>query len=283
MFKRIRRKLATATRKRTQRIDVNALPKPRFESASNSVHTPRGSRRSLLSPELRSPREARLAAKRNLFSKLENKSHFKLDRDELWGDDIGERSGPRLTSRENGQEDISPKAQDSLRELEDGGSPGFDAMRFITVQSPHKKILALLLPAAFYQRTQALVHARQDLRAADCELATTAAELQNLVSARSSLDEHDGHEVPGAFFDEDSYADRERRRLLMSTIEKKNGFCRQTMECLEVQKPRLEADFEVLQELFFDGLERAVRDDATADASASEGGDLGKSAVWWTS
>jgi hypothetical protein len=59
------------------------------------------------------------------------------------------------------------------------------------------------------------VHARQDLRAAESDLATTAAEMDNLVVARNELEESDGREVPGAFFDDDAYADRERRLLLM--------------------------------------------------------------------
>jgi len=72
--------------------------------------------------------------------------------------------------------------------------------------------------------------------------------------------------MPRAFFDDDTYTDRERRRLLIATIQKKASFARQTLEYLEAQKPRLEADLEALQEKLFDDLERAVRDDVAANA-----------------
>jgi hypothetical protein len=155
-------------------------------------------------------------------------------------------------------------------------------MKLVTLRKPNNKLQALLLTPTTYQQTQALIHARQDLRAAESELTTTTAELENLVAAKSALEEQDGREVPGAFLDDESYADRERRRLLMSAIERKISFCRQTLEYLGVQRPRLEADFEALQERFFDDLERAVRVDVAAKSSVSDVGNSGKEAVWRT-
>lgn len=82
--------------------------------------------------------------------------------------------------------------------------------------------------------------------------------------------------------DDDAYAEKERRRLLMTTIKKKIRFCELTLEDLEAQKPRLEADLEALQEQFFDDLEQAVRDDLVACASRSKTGGSWKTGVWAT-
>lgn len=144
------------------------------------------------------------------------------------------------------------------------------------------KFQARLLTPIVYQKTQALIHARQDLRAVESELATTTAEMENLVAAKCELEGQDGWEVPGAFLDDEAYTDKERLRLLTATIDKKINFAKQTLEFLKAQRPRLEADFEALQEQYFDDLERAVRDDAAATALASKARSSRKSPVLCT-
>lgn len=64
------------------------------------------------------------------------------------------------------------------------------------------------------------MYARQDLKAIQSELATTAAEMDNLIAAQNELEEQDYREVPVTFLDDDAYADRERRQLLMASIRK---------------------------------------------------------------
>lgn len=153
-------------------------------------------------------------------------------------------------------------------------------MKFITIHTSNQQLQALLLPPFTHQRTRALVHARQDLRAVVSELTTTAAEMDNLVVAQNELEKQNCRGVPGAFLDEEAYADRKRRWLLMTTIEKKIRFCELTLEDHEAQRPRLEADLEALQEQFFDDLKRVVRDDLVACASRSKAGGSGKVGAW---
>ena len=42
--------------------------------------------------------------------------------------------------------------------------------------------------------------------------------MDNLIAAQNELEKQVSREVPGAFLDEDTHADRERRLLLMATI-----------------------------------------------------------------
>lgn len=106
--------------------------------------------------------------------------------------------------------------------------------------------------------------------------------MDNLVAAQNELEEQDYREVSGAFLDDNAYADRERRQLLMATIKKKIRFCELTLEDCEAQRPRLKADVEALREQFLDDLERAVRDDVVAGPSRSKAGGSGKAGAWTT-
>lgn len=213
----------------------------------------------------------------------ENVSHFKFDGDDCGSPDavIRPPPGPKDKEIDDPQCPVSAQSNIDQQEVEDSVI-GDEAAKLITLQTPSRKLRALLLPPCTFQRTQALVHARQDLRAVESELTTTAAELRNLIAAKSELEELDDREIPGAFFGDDAYADRERRRLLMATLERKIGLCEQGLEDLEALRPRLEADLEALQEQFLDDLERAVRDDVATKASISKVEDSGKSCIWWT-
>jgi hypothetical protein len=115
----------------------------------------------------------------------------------------------------------------------------------------------------------------------ESELAMTTAKMQNLVTARSELQEQDEHEVPGAFFDEHSCAEKERRRMLMRTLERKISICREALEDLELQRPHLAAEFDTLQEQHFDDLERAMRDVLAVPSPMINDKDLRQAAVWW--
>lgn len=192
---------------------------------------------------------------------------------------------PPPESKNRGDDNPQPcvKTQSSSRQQEaHNSSIENEDMRFITIQALNQQHRALLLPSFAYQRTRALVYARHDLRAVKSELATTAAELDNLVSAQNELEEQDHREVPGAFLDENAYVARERLLLLMNSVKKKIRFCELTLKDSEAQRPRLEAEFEALQEQFFDDVERAVRDDLVACASRSSAGGSGKAGAGTT-
>jgi hypothetical protein len=276
MFKHIRR--SAAVRRKTRRPEVYGVPNPRFEFTSDEFASPVvDSQRSLLSQELASPPGSRLAAKRGVeivnLAESENVSLLDLDNN-VRKFDIDRFPRQRRTLQESKRESNVAKAQRSTCELEEDASPESETMEFVTVRRASAKAPALLLPPIAYQRSQALVLKRQDLRAVESELATTAAKMQNMVAARSGLEEQDDGEVPGAFIDEDedSYAEREGRRLLMFTIDKKMNLCQQTLDDMEASRVHLEAEFDTLLEQYLDDLERAVRDDLTIDA---------KLAVWW--
>jgi chaperonin cofactor prefoldin len=289
MFKRFKRKLASAAHKRPQRNTVyDVSPRPGFETSSDGSPRPDTCKR-ILSQERGSPPQPGIGAwpdarvKTKKLAKPEDVCHFKLDNDdgESPSLEIGPPPGPKDEEISSPQCPIRAQSNSNQQEVEDSLIKD-EAAKLITLRTPSRKLRALLLPPCTFQRTQALVHARQDLRAVESELATTSAELRNLIAAKSELEELDDSEVPGAFFDDDAYAEKERRRLLMATLERKIGLCEQDLEDLESRRPRLEADLEALQEKFLDDFERAVRDDVAAKASVSKVGDSGKSCVWWT-
>ena len=286
MFNKIRRKLASVTRKRTRDPEGFTRATPGFDSARDAFpwHDPW---RRILPKERRSPPQpgigARTDARVERLTITEQVSNLKLDSDVCKPPGAANRPPPKPKDDEIDDPQGLVRAQSNSHQQEVGESLVEDeTVKFITFQARSQKLRALLLPPCTFQRTQALIHARQDLQAAEPELATTAAEMENLVVARSELEQQDGLEVPGAFFDDDAYADRERRQLLMATIEKEISFWRRKLEYLEAQRPQLEADLEALQEQFLDDLERAVRDDVAAKASVSKTGKSGKSAILWT-
>jgi hypothetical protein len=271
MFKRIRRKLATAPRKRKRDPEVYAVARAGVNFASDESPSPSDPRKRSFPKEHESPPQLRTEefpdAQVKKVAKPMNVSHPQLDSDDRTSPSAAIRPPPEPKDIESDNLQCRGRAQNgSCQQEAEESLTGNEDMKFITLQTGHQKLQALLIPQLTYQRTQALIHARQDLRAADSELATTAAELNNLIVAKSELEEQNDYEIPGAFFDDDAYTDRERRRLLMATIEKKSSFAKQTLEYLEMQKPRLEADLEALQEQFLDDLERAVRDDKAANA-----------------
>lgn len=286
MFKKAKRKLVTATHEAARR--ARAYVAVRHISASSSDGEPLPAPRKRVFPKKRetSPRPGitlkRKAVVKNL-AKPGNASQLDLDSDDRTASCAANRPPPGSKDPEdnNPQPYASIKSSARQQEAEDS-SIGNEDMKFITLRFPTQQLQALLLPPFTHQRTRALVHARQDLRVVKSELPTTAAEMDNLVVAQSELEEQDYPEVPGAFLDKDAYAERERRRLLMTTIKKKIRFCELTLEDLEAQKPRLEADLEALQEQFFDDLEQAVRDDSVACASRSKAGGSWKTGVWAT-
>lgn len=286
MFKRIRRKLAATTRKKAQRAKVYASPKPRLEPASNGSPSPKDSRKSLLPKELQIPQEPKPAANRgedvNHLVKSEAVPFPNLDRGEPYGDDVVNDPRPQASNQEIKHDESLIETPSHPRDPKEENPSESTVMKFITIRNPSRKVQALLLTPLMYQRTRALVHARQDLRATESELATTAAEMDNLVSAKKELEEQDDREVPGAFFDDEAYADRERRQLLRSTIEKRIGSCARALKDLEREKRRFVAEFETQQERHFDILERAVRDDASAKVLPLEVEDPANSAIWWT-
>lgn len=289
MFKRFKRKLASAAHKRPRRNTVyDVSPRPGFETSSDGSPRPDTCKR-ILPQERGSPPQPGIGAwpdarvKNKKLAKPKDVCHFKLDNDDGKPPslEIGPPPGPKDKEIDDPQCPVSAQSNIDQQEVEDTLIE-HEAAKLITLQTPSRKLPALLLLPCTFQRTQALVHARQDLRAVESELATTAAELRNLVAARLELEEHDGLEVPGAFHDDDAYAERERRRLLMSTLERKIVLCEQDLEDLEARRLRLEADLETLQEQFLDDLERAVRDDVSAKASVSKVGGSEKSCIWWT-
>lgn len=286
MLKRIRRKLAAATRRKPPRAEVYAVPKSRLDSASDGSLSPRDSRKPLLSEKFHSQQEPRLSAKRgadsNHIAKSEDVSHLTLHHGEPHGNDVKSYPRPQVATQEIKPEKTLIKSPSHHSELEERDSSESEVMKFITIGKPGREVRALLLTPLMYQRIQALVHARQDLRATESELATTAAELNNLVVAKNELEEQDDCEVPGSFFDDDAYADRERRRLLLSTIEKKIGFCAKALEDLGRERPRCVAGVETQQKQYLDILERAVRDDRSADVLPLKVENPGNSAIWWT-
>lgn len=156
-------------------------------------------------------------------------------------------------------------------------------MRFITLRKPGAKVHAhtLLLTPVAKKRLQTLVLKRQDLRAVESELATTDAKMQNLAAAKNELEEQDERKVPGAFFDEHSYAEKERRRSLMLMIERKISICRGDLEDLELQRPHLAAEVDTLLEQHLDDLERAVRDNVAVPSPMVNTNDRRQAAVWW--
>jgi len=281
MFKRIRRKLAAASRKRKQNAEVYAVARQGFDFASDESPSPGNLRKRIFPQECGSPPQPPDARVQKL-AKPNNVSHLQFENDDRTSPGAAMRLSLEPKDESDDQQcDVQP--QSSPRQQEEQKSlTGNEDMKFITLETPRQKLQALLLPPPTHQRTQALIHARQDLRAADSELATTAAELENLVAANSELEEQNDFEIPGAFLDDNAYAHRERRRLLMATIEKKTSFARQTLEYLEAQKSRLEADLEALQEQFLDDLERAVRDDTAANVLGAKVEGPGKSAFLWT-
>jgi len=288
MFKSIRRKLVAATRRKSQRTEVYAVPKPRLDTASDGSPSPKDSRKPLLPKELQIPQGPKPAADRgadvNHLVKSEAIPFPNLDRGEPYGDDVVNDPRPQASNQEIKHDEFlikPPSHPGDLEEEEDSSKS--EAMKFITIRNPSREIQALLLTPLMYQRTRALVHARQDLRATESELATTATEMDNLVSAKKELEEQDDRGVPGAFLDDEAYADRERRQLLRSTIEKKIGSCARALKNLEREKRRFVAGFETRQEQYFKVLERAVRDDASAKMLPLEVEDPGNSAIWWTS
>lgn len=287
MLKRIKRKLASAVRKRTPRDKVySAVPVPRADSSSDESPSPGDSRTRIPPKGRRGSPQSEIVAKPDTrvkkLTKPENVSCFRLDSNycKPLGGATRPPPGPNDKENDDPQCPVTARGNVSQHEVEDSLIED-EAAKLITPQTPSRKLRALLLLSCTLQRTQALVHARQDLRAVGSELATTAAELESLVGAKSSLEDEDSHEVPGAFFDDDACVERERRKLLMPTLERKIGLCRQDLEDLKAQRPRLEAGLEALQEHFLDDLERAVRNDVAAKASASNVANSGDSNIWW--
>lgn len=286
MFKSAKRKLAATTHKVVRRVRACASVRRPTDSSSDGEPLPDPWKRNLPKERASSPRPG-LRRKRKTdvknLAKPENVSELKLDSDDRTAPDVSIPPPPGSKDQEDVNRQPSVKRHSSPRQQEAQDSIiGNEAMRVITIHTPNQQYRALLLPAFTYQRTRALVYARQDLRAVESELTTTAAEMDNLVLAQSELEEQDYREVPGAFLDDDAYADSERRQLLMTTIKKKIRFCELTLEDSEVQRPQLEADLKALQEQFLYDLERAVRDDVVAGPSRAKAGGSGKAGAWTT-
>jgi len=288
MFKRLRRKLAGAARNKTKRPEVCAATTSLLESTSGASTSSRESLNLLPSDKLMLLPEpkvvAGLGAEINDLSKSESVSHLRPE-NRLQLDDDGPADTYRrqkVTLQEKKREDSVVKVRKSSWELEERvPSDGPETMRFVTLRKPHSRNHALLLTPFVYRRSQALVHTRQDLRAVESELTTTAAEMQNLVAAKGALEDEDDREVPGAFFDDDGYAAKERRRLLMTTIDKKTNICKAKLEDLEAQRPQLAAELDTLQEQYLDNLERAVRDDLAVLPPTPPTKDRRESFTWW--
>jgi hypothetical protein len=211
MFKRIKRKLASGRHKSTRREKVYEEP---LESSSDAPFKSDPWDRTLLQ-ERGSPPQPEIVAKPDervkRLERPENVSHFNFDSNDCGphGPAIYPPPGPRDQELDYLQYLVRAQSNIHQQEVEDS-LIGDEAAKLITLRTPARKLRALLLPPCTFQRTQALVHARQDLRAVESELATTAAELRNLIAAKSELDGQDGREVPGAFFDDDAYTERER-------------------------------------------------------------------------
>ena len=266
MFKTAKRKLATATHKIARRARAHAAFKRPTDSSSDGEPLPDPWKRILPKERASSPRpglrKKRKALVKNLAESEKNVSSQDLDSDDRTAS--GTAINPPLGSKD--QENDSPqpcvRGQSNSNQQEARGSIlGNEDMRIITIHAPHQQFQALLLPPSTFQRTRALVHARQDLRAVESELATTAAEMDSLVAAQRELEKQDHREIPGSFLDDDAHADNERRGLLTSTIEKKIRFCGLTLEDLEAQRPQM----------------RAV-----ASASRSKAAGSGKAGAWTT-
>lgn len=287
MLKNFRRKLATTASKVARRARAHAAFRRPTDSSSDGEPLPDPWKRILPRERASSPRpglrKKRKTGVKKLAESEKNESHLKLDSDDRTAPDVSIPPPPDVKEQEEVKPQSFARRQSSSRQQEAQDSIiGNEDMKIITIHTPNQQHRALLMPPFTYRRTRALVHARQDLRAVESELATTTTEMDNLVVAQNELEEQDYREVPGAFLDDNAYADRERRQLLMTTIKKKIKFCELTLEDSEVQKPQLEADVEALQEQFLDDLERAVRDDVVAGPSRFKAGGSGKAGAWTT-
>ena len=286
MFKRAKGKLAAATHNVARRARAYAAVRHLTDSSSDEEPLPDPRERILAKKRESSTRPGITLKRKAVFkkpTKPENESQLNFDSDGRTAPCAANRRplGPEDQEDDNPQPCVRMQSSARQQEAEDS-SIGNEDMKFITIRTPNQQLQAILLPPFTHQRTRALAYARQDLRAVKSELATTAAEMDSLVAAQNELEEKDYCKVPGAFLEDDAYADRERRRLLMTTIKKKIRFCQLTLEDLEAQKPQLKADLEALQEQFFDDLEQAMRDDSVACASRSKAGGSWKTGVWAT-
>lgn len=303
MFKNAKLKLSTAISKVARRARAHAEFRRPTDSSSDGEPLPDPWKRILPKKRASSPRQGLRKKRRTGVENLArpgNASQLEPDSDgckapcagvsnlNLDSDDRTVNCGaihppPESKNRGDDNPQSCVKTQSRSRQQEAHNPPIENAdMRFITIHTLNQQHRALLLPSFVHQRTRALVYARQDLRAVNSELATAAAELDNLVLAQNELEEQDYREVPGAFLDDDAYVDRERRLLLVNTVKKKIRFCELTLKDAEAHRPWLEANFEVLQEQLCGDVERAVRDDLVACASRSRAGGTGRADAWTT-
>lgn len=225
MLKNFRRKLATATHNVTRRARAHAAFRRPTDSSSDGEPLPDlwkrilpKERASSLHPGFKPKRKAPV---KNLPASEKNGSNLNLDSDGRAALDVS--IPPPLGSKD--QEDVNrqPSVKRHNSPRQQGAQDliiGNGDMRFITIHTLNQQHRALPLPSFTYPKTRALMYARQDLKAIQSELATTAAEMDNLIAAQNELEEQDYREVPVTFLDDDAYADRERRQLLMASIRK---------------------------------------------------------------
>lgn len=263
-----------------------------FDSASEkATPPPTESQERLLSQEPKSPAGPHLAATRNAktnnLSNTEDVSPFDLDG----------HAGPSSMTANRAHHESKTQESEHMDDLtgkegathwdtywldEDSWSPADGPMKFIRVRREDRQAKGLLLTAAVYQRVQAFHGSRQHLRVLVSELAVNTTKMRNLVEAKSELEDQAYRKIPGAFVDENDYAARERRHLLMSGIESKLRSCRHALEIVEAERLTAEAELEAVQEQLLDDLERAWREHRPPTGSVPEVGNRGQSSAWWS-
>lgn len=155
MFKRIKRKLAAASRKRKRDPEVYAVARPGFDFASDESPPPSDSRKRSLPQEHETPPqpgiEAFPDARVNELATPKNVSPPQLKSDDRTNSCAAIRSPLEPKDQENDSPQSHVEAQSTSNQQEEHESlTGNEDMKFITLQTGHQKLQALLIPQLTY-------------------------------------------------------------------------------------------------------------------------------------